>query len=167
LGKRKILCACTACAILFSESTGRFRRIPPDVIQITDCRLTDAQWIALDIPIDLAFVFQSTANGSITAVYPSPAGAIESNPPFEVWTEIIADEPRLAHLQPDVQALLVNRLVEPYEYLLAPIDKCFELIGIVRTNWQGFTGGTELRKQVRAFFETLRVHSITSKARHG
>lgn len=164
--RRRILCACTACAILFSESTGRFRRIPTAVLQLPDFNLTDLQWTALEIPINLAFVFRSTVTGSLTAVYPSPAGAIESAPPAEVWAEIVAGEPRLAQLQPDVQALLINRLTEPYEYLLAPIDKCFELIGIVRTHWQGFTGGTELRKQVRAFFEALRLEATTTKGRH-
>lgn len=166
LGKRSILCACTPCAILFSNSAGRFRRIPADVLTLPDFQLGDTQWTALEIPINLAFVFHSGVTGSVTAVYPSPAGAIESNPPVEVWSEIVHGEPRLTQLQPDVQALLINRLAEPYEYLLAPIDKCFELIGIVRTTWQGFTGGTELRKQVRTFFETLRSQAAIVKGRY-
>ena len=157
--QRRIMCACAACAILFNENTRRFRRIPSQVWTIPQGRITDAHWSALGIPINLAFLFRSSPNGQLIAQYPSPGGGIESVPPQDVWPQMLADEPRLEHLENDVQALLVNRLTEPYEYLIAPIDRCFELIGLVRLHWQGFTGGTKLQKEVRTFFDRLRAEA--------
>ena len=74
-----------------------------------------------------------------------------------MWEEIVTHEPRLAKMQDDVQAFLVNRLAEPYQYYMAPIDKCFELVGTVRLYWKGFTGGTEVWKQVANLFARLKA----------
>ena len=56
-----------------------------------------------------------------------------------------------------MQAFLVNRLAEPHQYYMAPIDKCFELVGTVRLYWKGFTGGTEVWKQVANLFARLKA----------
>ena len=58
-------------------------------------------------------------------------------------------------MQPDVEALLVNRLEQPATYYLAPIDKCYELVGLIRGNWRGFSGGTEVWVKIRKFFHEL------------
>lgn len=157
VAQRQVMCACTPCAVLFTDSMTRFRRIPRDVRHLPDCRLTDEHWAGLGIPINLAFVFRSSVTGLMTSLYPSPAGAIESLSPADVWEEIATDEPRLAKMQDDVQAFLVNRLAEPYQYYMAPIDKCFELVGTVRLYWKGFTGGTEVWKQVANLFARLKA----------
>ena len=62
----------------------------------------------------------------MTAMYPSPAGATESLLPLTAWTTLVADNPVLGQLEPDVEALLVNRVGESREYFLAPIDACYE-----------------------------------------
>ncbi len=89
-------------------------------------------------------------------MYPSPGGATESATPVSSWTEIVRANPVLADMQPDVQALLANRLNESREYYLVPIDACFELVGVIRLHWRGFSGGDKVWEEMRGFFARLR-----------
>ncbi len=76
---RKLLCACNACALLFSGKAGaKFKRVPRNVRFLPKFRLTDAQWDSLMIPINMAFFFSSSPEDRMIAMYPSPAGATES-----------------------------------------------------------------------------------------
>ena len=36
-----------------------------------------------------------------------------------------------------------------------PIDECYALVGLIRTSWRGFTGGSEVWEQIGRFFEEL------------
>jgi hypothetical protein len=93
----------------------------------------------------------------VVAFYPSPAGATESLLPLNTWSDLVGANPVLGEMEPDVEALLVNRVDSsrmPVEYI-APIDVCYRLVGIVRTNWRGFSGGTELWDAVGRFFVDL------------
>ena len=52
------------------------------------------------------------------------------------------DNPALQEMEPDVEALLVNRIghargFSDPEYYIVPIDECFKLVGLIRTRWQG------------------------------
>ena len=153
---RRIVCSCEACALLFEGRTeGRYRRIPRDVVRLPASLLDDVDWNSLSIPINLAFFFFSSAAGRMMALYPSPAGATESQIPLEAWNAIVAREPGLQQLQPDVEALLVNRLRTPAECYVVPIDRCYELTGTIRKHWKGFSGGDELWREVDAYFARL------------
>jgi hypothetical protein len=157
---RKIVCACDACAFLFTSQEGRrFKRIPRDAKYLADFRLSDLQWEALMLPIQLAFFFHSTPDERLIALYPSPAGATESTLPLDAWDEIVSDNPLLGDLQPDVEALLVNRVREKREYFIAPIDRCYELVGLIRTKWNGLSGGTEAWKAINGFFDDLQKNA--------
>jgi hypothetical protein len=159
--KRKLVCACDACALLFTTQAGtKLRRVPRRVRQLTKFRLTDQQWGSLMIPIELAFFFNSSPQGRVVAFYPSPAGATESLLALESWNDIASDNPVLAELLPDVEALLVNRVgaargVAP-EYYIAPIDLCYRLVGLIRMHWRGLSGGTEMWHEISAFFSALK-----------
>jgi ABC-type protease/lipase transport system, ATPase and permease components len=59
-------------------------------------------------------------------------------------------------LEPDVQALLVNRVGLAREYYLAPIDQCFELVGLIRANWRGFSGGQDAWRKINGFFARMK-----------
>ena len=111
LSNRRLVCACDACAILFDNpATGKYRRVPLRVQLLAEFRLPEEAWAALHLPIDLAFFLYSTAAERVLAFYPSPAGATEALVPLEAW-QLLADEnPVLNELQPDVEALLVNRI---------------------------------------------------------
>lgn len=158
--QRQILCSCDACATVFCGQLGaHFLRVPRRIRVLADFQLADLQWEALMIPINLAFFFYDTAAGKMKAMYPSPAGAIESLLHLETWGEITADHSSLAALQPDVGCFLVNRVTSPYEYYLVPIDECFRLVGIIRMHWRGLSGGVEVWKEIARFFGELRARA--------
>jgi hypothetical protein len=158
--ERRLACACGPCAVLFSGQAGtRLKRVPREVRALDDLSISDAQWEALRLPIDLAFFYPSTPQGRVVACYPSPAGATESLLELDTWSEIRAAHPALLELQPDVQALLVNRVRRGAGRggcFLVPIDQCFRLVGIIRLRWKGFTGGAEVWEQIDRFFTDLR-----------
>ena len=55
-------------------------------------------------------------------------------------------------MEPDVEALLINRVGPAREYFLAPIDECYRLVGLIRLHWRGLSGGTEVWKEIQGFF---------------
>lgn len=153
---RKIVCACDPCAMRFTDVVGgRFKLIPRDARPLTDFQMTDAQWEEFVLPINLVFFFRHSHADKMMALYPSPAGATESLLPLNAWEALVRDNPALAQMEPDVQALLVNRVGETRKYYLAPIDVCFELVGLIRANWRGFSGGAEVWKKLDEFFARL------------
>ena len=159
--QRKLLCACDACALLFSGRTGsKYKRVPRDVRLLADFRMTDAEWDGLLIPINLAFFFQNSLDSRVSAFYPSPAGATESMLPLQAWSSIVEANPFLRQLQPDVEALLVNRVGQSRgaspEYYIVPIDACYKLVGLIRIHWRGLSGGTEVWHEIGNFFSELR-----------
>ena len=50
-------------------------------------------------------------------------------------------EPAARRLEPDAEALIVNRMAEPHRYAIAPIDRCYELVGLIKSRWEGISGG--------------------------
>jgi len=154
---RRILCACEACAILFSDrAAARYKRIPRRLRYLSDFRLSDAQWESLMIPINMAFFFTSTPAARTVAIYPSPAGPTESSLDLQSWDEIAAANPVLNEMQPDVEALLVSRTSQAQEVYLVPIDECYKLVGLIRANWRGLSGGAEVWQALAEFFAGLR-----------
>jgi hypothetical protein len=162
---RKLICACDACAILFgSQGQTKYRRVPRRIRFLADFRMTDSQWDGLMMPINMAFFFKSTPQGRVVALYPSPAGATESLLSFDTWDEIELDNPALLEMEADVEALLVNRIGHSRgfsnpEYYVAPIDECFKLVGLIRSRWQGLSGGTEVWREIAQFFGDLKAQS--------
>jgi hypothetical protein len=69
---------------------------------------------------------------------------------------LVAENPVLGHLEPDVEALLVNRVCDSREYFLAPIDACYELVGVIRTHWRGLSGGAAVWQEIASFFSRLK-----------
>jgi hypothetical protein len=164
---RKLICACDACALLFgNQSTGKYRRVPRRIRFLLDFRLTDAQWESLLIPINMAFFFYSTPAAKVIALYPSPAGPTESLLSLESWDEIVRENPILQGMEPDVEALLVNRVRRggsaraEAEYYLAPIDECYKLTGLIRAHWRGLSGGTEVWEAIARFFTSLQERAV-------
>jgi hypothetical protein len=152
----KIVCACDACALRFQDVVGgRFKLIPRDARSLPGFQIDDAGWEALALPINLAFFFRDTTRGRVAAYYPSPAGATESLLTLEAWQSLVAENRALASMQDDVEALLVNRAGERRLYYLAPLDLCFELTGLLRLHWRGFSGGEEVWREIDRFFVRL------------
>jgi hypothetical protein len=164
--QRRMVCSCDACALLFTGKSGsKYRRVPRQVRLLSNFRMSDAEWDGLMIPINLAFFFSNSVDARVNVMYPSPAGATESLLPLAAWNNIILTNPILKSLEPDVEALLVNRVgqargVAPGEYYIVPIDACYRLVGLIRLHWRGFSGGTEVWQEIGSFFGHLRSQAL-------
>jgi Family of unknown function (DUF5947) len=133
---------------------------------LPDLRMSDAQWEALHLPINLAFVYFNTPAQRTMAMYPSPAGATESLLTLESWDELTTENPILREMEPDVEALLIRRIGESREYCRVPIDECFKLVGLIRTHWRGLSGGAVVWQEIDAFFVDLKKRSAPAGAHH-
>lgn len=164
---RKLLCACTACALLFdSPDANHYRRVPAGVTRLHDFKLSDAEWDAFLIPINMAFFFKSSADGRIVAMYPGPAGGTESTLDLDAWDDLSNANPVLQSLETDVEALLINRIGGAREYYRVPIDRCYELTGAIRRSWHGLSGGEGVRNTIGGFFSALHRESGNGAALH-
>jgi Family of unknown function (DUF5947) len=164
VAQRKVVCACEACAILFSGQGVKFKRVPRRVRSLPNFNLSDAEWAGLMVPINMAFFFRSSLENRVIALYPSPAGPTESLLELESWNEIVARNPVLNDMEPDVEGLLVNRLgysrgYSAAEYYLLPIDECYKLVGLIRMHWKGLSGGAEVWKELGEFFTGLKARA--------
>jgi Family of unknown function (DUF5947) len=162
---RQIVCSCDACAILFSSKEGaKFRRVPKRILNLTDFQMTEAEWEGLRIPINMAFFFYSTPAGKVVAQYPSPAGATESLLSLATWEEVVARNPVLKKIEADVEALLVYRIGQERETYIVPIDECYKLVGLIRMNWKGLSGGQEVWDEIKKFFSSLKDRSGVNRS---
>ena len=175
LESRALMCACRPCYLVFAPKGAggtRFRAVPDRYVAFPDFALSPSQWDALQIPVGVAFFFMNSALGHVAAFYPSPAGATESLLSLDSWGEIVATNPDLATLQPDVEAFLVRSAdrqagTAQAECYLVPIDVCYELVGQLRRLWKGFDGGTEAHAALDAFFDRVRERASTGASREG
>jgi hypothetical protein len=158
---RKIICSCDACALRFDTTVGQYQLIPRDTRRLIDFQMSDVQWESFSLPIQLAFFYRDGARDKVVALYPSPGGATESLLPIASWEDVVRDNPRLDSMQRDVEALLVNRLNSSRQYFLAPIDVCYELVGLIRVHWRGFNGGDKVWQDIDQFFAGLQESAIT------
>lgn len=151
-----VRCACEACVSVLAPSD-HFLAIDPHKELLPDFALTDVEWDEMQIPIDIVFFVVSAKTGKPIAIYPGPAGPMESNLPLIAWTRLVERNPMLATLRPDVEALLVNRSNGLRDYYRVSIDCCYALAGLMRQKWHGLSGGTEVWDAVRGFFQSLKT----------
>jgi hypothetical protein len=98
----------------------------------------------------------------VLAFYPGPMGATESLLELAAWQELEDANPVLRTLEPDVEALLVNRARGARQHFVVPIEDCYDLAGLIRTRWRGLTGGREVWQAIEAFFERLGQRAKTT-----
>ena len=168
--ERNLMCTCRPCYLLFTARAAelRFRAVPDRYLAFPDFELGPAQWDELEIPVGLAFFFSHSRLERTVAFYPSPAGATESELSLGAWDAVLAANPSLATLEPDIEALLIRaRDRAAYDCFLVPIDKCYELVGQLRQVWRGFDGGQEARARIEAFFADVARRSRPAPAHGG
>ena len=162
LAQRSLLCTCRGCALLFEAepaADGRYRSVPERYLRVAPFTLDPAHWAALQVPVGVAFVVHATPLGAPVAFYPSPGGATESELSMDAWQDVVADNPVLEDVRPDVEAVLVRSdrgagagADGPPACWVTPVDRCYELVGRLRLSWRGFDGGQEARAALQAFF---------------
>jgi hypothetical protein len=155
LEERQILCSCESCFALRAGDP-ELRPTGTRILWLEGFDLPEELWAGFRIPIGLAFLFKSTVAGQVAAFYPSPAGATESELDLTTWADLVAANPVLETLEPDTEALIVNRLADPPAFAIAPIDRCYALVGLVKLRWEGISGGAGLAEAIAGFFADLR-----------
>ncbi len=172
LASRSLMCTCRPCYLLFTDQQAalRYRAVPDRYLAITDFHLAQPDWEDLQIPVGLAFLFRNSVQDRVVAFYPSPAGATESELSMAAWDRVLAANPGLSTMLPDVEALLVHRTElqghgTTFTCHLVPIDACYELVGRMRATWRGFDGGQEAHAALREFFATVEARSRPVDAR--
>jgi Family of unknown function (DUF5947) len=116
----------------------------------------------LGVPVGLAYVVVG-ADGAAHAHYPSPVGATQWDIDPAAWDAAVAGAPELATLRPEVEALLVDTARGAVHRWIVPLDDCFRLVAIVRSEWRGLSGGSTVWPAVDAFFAGL----VGKESRHG
>ncbi|MBY8883381.1 DUF5947 family protein [Streptomyces sp. PTM05] len=155
--QRTLACSCTACTLLFDRpgAGGRFRVVPTRRLTDSSVALDAAAWEALRVPVGMAFFLRNSRLDRLVVLYPSPAGATESDHEPSALDAVLGGSPLAGMLLPDVEALLVRRDGERGECYLVPVDTAYELVGRMRLHWQGFDGGSRARTELDAFFAEL------------
>ncbi len=155
LVERQIVCACESCYAIRSGDPD-LRPVGRRTLWLEDFELPEEVWASFRIPIGLAFFMHSSVTNCVVALYPSPAGATESELHFETWRELRVLNPVLDELEQDAEALIVNRLSDPPSYAIAPIDRAYMLVGLVKSRWEGISGGAGVDEAVAGYFDELR-----------
>ncbi|MEU3467522.1 DUF5947 family protein [Streptomyces sp. NPDC006687] len=168
--RRSLACACTPCSLLFAQpgaGSGRYRTVPDRYLADPGHAFDAAAWDLLQIPVGVAFFFRNAALDRLVALYPSPAGATESELDPATWQTVLGTSRLAGMLEPDVEALLLRRTEGRTECYLVPIDICYELVGRMRLLWQGFDGGAEARAALQVFFAQVgqRARALTEGSR--
>jgi hypothetical protein len=156
---RRIECVCESCWALRSGDADH-RPVGGRTLWLADLDVPDEVWASFQIPIGLAFFMESSVAGCVVALYPSPGGATESELHFSSWSRMLELNPLLVELEPDIEGLIVNRLSDPACYAIAPIDRCYELTGTIKANWEGLSGGPKVREAVSRFFAELQSRAL-------
>jgi hypothetical protein len=159
LVERRIVCTCEACWALYSGNA-EYRPTGMRTVWLDGFQCSAETWAAFQIPIGLAFFMRSTVTDSVVAFYPSPAGATESELTLEAWDALVQSNPALEQLESDAEALVVNRMSEPAQYAIVPIDQCYGLVGLIKSRWEGISGGSAIEEAVPEFFAAIRSRAV-------
>jgi hypothetical protein len=159
LSERRIICACEPCWGM-RAGEGDYRPTGQRTVWLPDLHIPEDVWAGFGIPIGLAFFMVSTVTECVVAMYPSPAGATESELRFSSWQDLLAVNPVLRGIEPDIEGLIVNRLADPPIHVIAPIDRCYALTGTIKAHWEGISGGPGVELAVERFFAGLRAEAV-------
>ena len=155
LYERQIVCVCESCWALRSGESD-FAPTGNRTLWLEELELPEELWAQFRIPIGLAFFMHSSVTDCIVAMYPSPAGATESELHFETWSRLVEMNPVLRTLEHDTEGLIVNRISDPPAFAIAPIDRCYMLVGLIKASWEGISGGVAVERAIAAYFDELR-----------
>jgi hypothetical protein len=150
-------CSCKSCAAKYGTEEEGFLLITPRKERLPQFALSDAEWDGFQIPIDLAFLVRKGEH--LTALYPGPAGIVQSELAPSAWDSLVTSNPVLNELKPEVEALVVNRVRGRRETYRLSIDHCFTLAGTMRNHWHGLSGGPKVWDEISQYFNTIEAAS--------
>jgi hypothetical protein len=147
----ELRCACRACGLLFGRpvaALGRYRLVPRRRVRLPDPGGDTGA------PVGLAW-YVVQPDGTVEIRYPGPAGATSGVVDAPTWNRLVTAWPDLARLEPLVEALLINTTHGRREHWIVPVEDCYRLIGVLRAEWTGLSGGRTVWPAVDEFFAGL------------
>lgn len=142
---RQMRCACKGCALIVP--TGASHRAVPRKFDVLDIDVKG--WLAkLGVPVGVAAIVKRD-DGRTVACYPGAAGLVESELDA-------ADVTALPVIAAEVEAIVLSSLPGGGAWRTG-IDVVFEIVGAVRTSWQGMTGGPEVQTAIARVLEGARA----------
>ena len=85
---------------------------------------------------------------------------------MNAWDELKANNPILESLDADGEALLVNRMSDPPQHAIVPIDECYRLVGLVKVAWEGISGRSRPRGGDRRVLRRAARRGARRRERH-
>ncbi len=161
LEERRIVCTCEGCWAL-RAGEAQFAPVGHRTVWLEDFDLPDDVWASFGVPIGLAFFMYSSVTSCVVAMYPSPAGATESELHFSDWRRLAALNPVLEGLEPDSEALIVDRMADSHRFAIVPIDRAYELVGLIKAHWDGISGGAAVEQAVARYFDGVRAEALAA-----
>ena len=135
-----------------STTTGAIVGLYPSPAGATECELDLEAWGRL---VAVNPVLEDLDPRGDRRPLPEPAGATECELDLDAWDRLVEANPVLEDLDPDAEALIVNRLASPHVFAIAPLDDCYRLVGIIKSTWEGITGGSAMEAAVQQYFDDL------------
>jgi hypothetical protein len=135
LNERRILCACEPC-LAMKSGLENYCPVSTRTLWLDDFVFPDELWSAFQLPVGLAF-FMCELH-------------------LESWDKLVELNPILLDLEADAEALVVNRMVGAHQHAIVPIDECYRLVGLIKSTWQGISGGNAIEDAVPKFFDYVR-----------
>ena len=146
---------------------GPYRPTGSRLLWLEGFQLSEELWASLRIPIGLAFFMRSSSAGSGRRPLPEPGGRHRMRARALRMGGPLHGNPALESLDEDVEGLIVNRIRQPNQFAIAPIDECYRLVGAIKASWEGISGGDAVERVVPAFFEELRQRAAGMNASEG
>jgi Family of unknown function (DUF5947) len=163
----RLRCACRACALVLDRggrAGGRYRLVPERSLELPALAHDDARWADLKLPVSLAFLVRRESGGPV-AIFPGALGPTDAPIEPSAWAALEAVYPAVRDMECDVEAVLVHRVRGAHECWIAPIDACYRLVALVRSQWRGIAGGDEVWREISRFFEGIRRQDTREMAR--
>ena len=154
LEERRIVCVCPNCWSMRSGDASSGRRLAH--AWLDDFELSDELWAAFQIPIGLAFFMRSRRPAGSSAV-PEPGGRHRVRARPRAWDRARGGQPGARAARARRRGADRQPPARPAAYAIAPIDRCYRLVGIIKANWEGISGGARSRRRRRRFFDDLRA----------
>lgn len=163
----RLRCACRACALVLDrggQAGGRYRLVPEHSVELAALAHDDARWAELKLPVSLAFLVRRASDGPV-AIFPGALGPTDAPIEPSAWAALEEAYPAVRDMASEVEAILVHRVRGARECWVAPIDACYRLVALVRSQWRGIAGGDEVWQEISRFFDGIRRQQTREMAR--